>query len=101
MAIQEDAKITSQEEFDEYMKHMTLKGFGGTDFRTVFDYVNKLILEKEFLNLKGLIYFTDGYGDFPSQKPAYDAAFIFLRDDYENPEVPVWAIKLVLDEEDI
>lgn len=99
--IQEDAKITSQEEFDEYLKTMKLRGCGGTDFRPVFEYVDKLIKEKEFTNLKGLIYFTDGYGDFPARKPGYETAFVFLDDAYNNPEVPAWAIKLVLQSNEI
>ena len=99
--IQEDAKITSQEEFDRYLESMTLKGFGGTDFRPVFRYVDKMIKSKEFTNLKGLIYFTDGYGDFPERQPDYNTAFVFIDDDYNNPEVPVWAIKLVLQRDEI
>ena len=80
---------------------MTLKGFGGTDFRPVFRYVDKMIKSKEFTNLKGLIYFTDGYGDFPERQPDYNTAFVFIDDDYNNPEVPVWAIKLVLQRDEI
>lgn len=99
--IQESVKITSQEEFDEYIKTMELKGFGGTDFRPVFGYVDKMIKNKEFTNLKGLIYFTDGYGTFPERKPDYETAFVFIRDEYDQPEVPVWAIKLVLEENEI
>lgn len=99
--IQDDAKITSQEEFDEYLKTMKLCGCGGTDFRPVFEYVDNLILKKEFTNLKGLIYFTDGYGDFPARKPGYETAFVFLDDEYNNPEVPAWAIKLVLQSNEI
>ncbi len=99
--IQEDTKITSQEEFDEYLKTMKLRGCGGTDFRPVFEYVDKLIQQKEFTNLKGLIYFTDGYGDFPARKPGYETAFVFLDDEYNNPEVPAWAIKLVLQSNEI
>lgn len=99
--IQEDIKITSQVEFDEYLKKMKLHGFGGTDFRPVFSYVNELIHNHEFINLKGLIYFTDGYGVLPSQKPDYDVAFVFIDDSYGNPEVPVWAIKLVLQSDEI
>lgn len=94
--IQQDVKITSQEEFDEYLKDMQLYGFGGTDFRPVFDYVEKLRQDREFINLKGLIYFTDGWGEFPVSQPDYHTAFVFIEDDYYNPEVPVWAIKLVL-----
>ena len=80
---------------------MKLHGFGGTDFRPVFQKVDELIKEKEFRNLKGLIYFTDGYGVFPERKPNYDTAFVFVRDNYEIPEVPPWAIKLILEKEDI
>ena len=58
--IQEDAKITCQEEFDEYLKTMQIRGLGGTDFHPVFQYVEQLRKQKEFTNLKGLIYFTDG-----------------------------------------
>ena len=99
--IQEHVKITKQDEFDEYLKNMKIKGLGGTDFRPVFSLVNKLILDKEFTNLKGLIYFTDGYGDFPAQKPDYDTAFVFIDDEYNNPDVPAWAIKLVLQKDEI
>ena len=99
--ITEDKKITNQEEFDEYIANMTLKGFGGTDFRPVFEYVDEMIKNKEFTNLKGLIYFTDGYGEFPAKQPSYNTAFVYIDDGYNNYDVPVWAIKLILQNEDI
>lgn len=99
--VEEDVKITTEDEFDEYMKSMVLKGFGGTDFRPVFEHVDMLRRQHEFTNLKGLIYFTDGYGAFPAEPPDYDAAFIFLDQGYEPPEVPVWAIKMILKEDEI
>lgn len=100
-AIQEDVKITSQEEFDEYIANMKLHGFGGTDFRPAFSYVNSLVEIGEYKDLKGLIYFTDGYGDFPARQPDYNTAFVFIDDEYNNPDVPVWAIKLVLQKNEI
>lgn len=99
--IQEDKKITCQEDFDEYLKTMKIRGLGGTDFRPVFEYVDQLRKKKEFRNLKGLIYFTDGYGLFPAKKPDYDTAFVFVDDEYNNPDVPPWAIKLILQREEI
>lgn len=99
--IQEDVKITTQEEFDHYIQTMEIKGLGGTDFRPVFKYVNELKHNKEFINLKGLIYFTDGYGDFPAHQPDYETAFVFIDDEYNNPDVPVWAMKLVLQKDEI
>lgn len=99
--IQEDAKITSQDEFDEYLKAMSIKGLGGTDFRPVFQYVEQLRKSGELTRMKGLIYFTDGYGIFPSKKPDYETAFVFIDDAFNNPNVPPWAIKLVLQSEEI
>lgn len=99
--IQEDRKITCQEEFDQYLKTMVIRGLGGTDFRPVFEYVDALQKSGEFNNLKGLIYFTDGWGAFPSRMPEYATAFVFVEDGYSNPDVPPWAIKLVLQPEEI
>ncbi len=99
--IQEHVKITNQEEFDKYLNSMKIRGLGGTDFRPVFRLVDDLVKNHEFTHLKGLIYFTDGYGDFPERKPQYESAFVFIDDEYNNPEVPPWAIKLVLQKNEI
>ena len=98
-SVRRDTKITNDEEFEAFMRDGKLEGFGSTDFRPVFAYVNEAIENGEFENLKGLIYFTDGYGIFPEKKPPYDysTAFVFLEDNYDKPPVPPWAIKLVLD----
>lgn len=95
--VQEDVKIESLENLEDYIEHMDLKGFGGTDFRPVFQYVDELCRIKEFMRLCGLIYFTDGYGTFPETPPEYKTAFIFVdRDD--QVAVPPWAMKLYLEE---
>ena len=99
--IQEDIVIHNQREFEAYLKTMKIRGLGGTDFRPVFRYVDQLIEEKRFRNLKGMIYFTDGLGTFPDHKPPYTTAFLFVVNGYEIPEVPPWAIKLVLQHEEI
>ena len=103
--IQEAKQIISREDFDDYINNMELKGFGGTDFRPVFEFVNNQIDKKVFTDLKGLIYFTDGYGTFPKQQQPFDTAFIFVNEDndpnFEPPDVPPWAIKLILDGRDI
>ena len=98
--IQKDVKVTTQEEFEKYMEDVELSGFGGTDFRPVFEYVDGMIRRHEFQNLKGLIYFTDGHGTFPERMPDYETAFVFLEEGTAIPETPPWAIRLVLQEED-
>lgn len=99
--VQQDTKITERKDLETFMHQGKLTGFGSTDFRPVFHYVEKLREEKEFDNLKGLIYFTDGYGIYPESMPDYDVAFVFLNEDENTPKVPPWAIRLILEEEDI
>ena len=97
--IQDITTISTPEDIEVYIETKKLKGFGGTDFRPVFRYVDKAIERGEFSNLRGLIYFTDGYGTFPEQPTGYNTAFVFVEDprgEILTPEVPVWAIKLVL-----
>jgi predicted metal-dependent peptidase len=99
--VQSDTKITSREELSGFIENMELRGFGGTDFRPVFDYVDELLEAGEFSNLQGLIYFTDGYGIFPEKRPKYDAAFVFVGEEDYQIKTPPWAIKLVLDADEV
>ena len=96
-----DKKITSQEEMKDYMEHLELYGDGATDFRPAFEWVDRLLEQHEFHNLKGLIYFTDGFGIYPQKMPPYKTAFVFMQDNYRDVDVPVWAMKLILDEDDL
>ncbi len=99
--IQSDRKITNREELEHYLTDISLRGFGGTDFRPVFAYVEELLEQGEFENLKGLIYFTDGFGIYPSLQPPYDVIFAFLNEDRTRGQVPPWSMKVVLEEEDL
>lgn len=97
--VQSDTKITCDEDFQEFLAHGRLQGFGATDFRPVFDYVNSLLDQGEFENLKGLIYFTDGYGIYPERMPGYDVIFAFLEEDEMRGSVPPWSMKVIIEEE--
>jgi predicted metal-dependent peptidase len=99
--VRSDRKITNGKELRDYMDHFELIGSGGTDFRPVFRYVDELLRKKEFRRLKGLIYFTDGRGVYPEHRPPYDVAFLFLRDDFTDADVPPWAMKLILEPDDL
>lgn len=96
--VRTDQQITDMDQLAAYMEAFQLVGGGGTDFRPAFRYVDELIRAGEFHHLKGLLYFTDGLGRFPARRPAYDAAFLFLGSQYEDADLPPWAMKLVLDE---
>jgi len=62
-------------------------GRGGTSFRPFFKY-----LENNQNNLMGAhkvsIYFTDGYGDFPSREPEDPTMWLVCKDGLESKEFP-------------
>lgn len=94
--IQEHVRITCQEEWQEYVDHVEVKGHGDTDFTPVFRLVDKMIREKELTNLKGLLYFTDGDGIYPDWIPSYETAFVFLNQELKKGKAPDWAEDLTL-----
>lgn len=94
-----EKRISDWDAFQAYIKNVKVSGYGGTDFRPVFDRVEMLVNNGDIRELNGLIYFTDGYGIYPEKAPDYKAAFAFLNEDKNRHEVPWWAIKTVLEEE--
>lgn len=99
--IRSDVKITCEADLDAFIEKETLQGFGSTDFRPVFAYVEQLLQKGEFENLKGLIYFTDGYGVYPEKMPGYDVIFAFLEAEDDGPPVPPWAMRVTFDRDDL
>ena len=99
--VQADVVIESAEDLKAYMNRFQVTGFGGTDFRPAFEYVHELRAKGETDRLRGLIYFTDGKGIYPVQAPPYDTAFVFIEDMFSDASVPAWAMKIVLEEEQL
>ncbi|MGN0395146.1 MAG: VWA-like domain-containing protein [Coprococcus sp.] len=99
--IQSDIKIETEEDIKDFLEHGEIKGFGATDFRPVFNYVDALRENGEFEDLKGIIYFTDGYGIYPEHMPDYDVIFAFLNEDDMRQPVPGWAIKVIIEDSEI
>lgn len=105
--VQEDTCITDMAQLAAMPDSFTVKGFGGTDYRCVFRYIEGQRKAGRFAKLQGLMILTDGYGTYPKQPPDYPTAFLladYLKEDspsarepsYEH--VPSWAIRLRLDE---
>ena len=79
--IQCDAEIQDVEHYSEVNlpppgKKWKAKGLGGTDFRPVFKYIKKKMPAQPDL----LLFFTDGYGDAPEQRPAYPVMWVLTED---------------------
>jgi predicted metal-dependent peptidase len=60
---------------DVYNEKPEMRGGGGTSFIPVFEKVEELGLQPDIL-----IYFTDGYGVFPSEKPNYPVLWVSTTD---------------------
>lgn len=100
--IQEDLLITSWKELASLADSFVVKGFGGTDYRCVFDYIAKEQDTGRYSTLQGLMILTDGFGTYPAVPPPYPTAFLladFLAGDTARTgdltgPVPNWAIRL-------
>ena len=93
--LRSDKKIASLDELRRYMEELTLSGGSATDFRPVFEHVDKLVASGSFTNLRGLLYFTDGMGIYPTKRPAYETAFILLEEPPLSVKIPPWAIRIM------
>ena len=98
--VRADTLVTDLSSLENLLSQFTVLGGGGTDFRPAFAYVDRLVEQKAFRHLRGLLYLTDGKGIYPSRRPGYDVAFLFLNHFYEDEGLPPWAMKLVLDPEE-
>ena len=96
--IQEKVMIHSAKEWETYREQMVIHGRGGTDFRPVFEEVERMREKRKFSDLKALIYFTDGDGIYPEKKPDYETAFVFVKKSEKMDRVPGWAKKLLVTE---
>lgn len=99
--VQEDIVLTKPEEIEEYAAHFEMKGGYGTDFRPVFQYVEKLRTQGALPELRGLMYFTDGHGPYPTKPTDYQTAFVYDPwADIDDQSAPDWALKLYLKDSD-
>ncbi|WP_044915582.1 vWA domain-containing protein [Butyrivibrio sp. WCE2006] len=96
--VQKDIEINHPEEMEEYARNFEVAGGYGTDFRPVFSYVDDLRRKGQLKHLRGLMYFTDGFGDYPENPTDYDTAFVFPMDKQNGADkMPNWAIQLYID----
>ena len=95
--VQRDDQITSMSEFERYIDDLTIVGGGGTDFRPVFQRIDEHIASGALRGLKGMLYFSDGRGIFPSKPPSYEVTFAFLKHRFDDIDVPNWVRRLVID----
>ncbi len=89
--------IRSQDELEKFTDSLTLRGFGGTDFRPVFHYAENLLQSEKSKTFNGVIYFTDGDGIFPEKPPKFKTAFLIHDNGFDKKKMPSWAIPLYIE----
>ena len=99
--VQKDILIRSPEEMKGYLETFEVSGGFGTDFRPAFEYVEGLRAEGHLKNLRGLLYYTDGAGIYPTRPTTYETTFVFRSDEnFFERHVPDWCVKVYLGEDD-
>lgn len=88
--VQDKRLLRTREDVAAYLCNLELKGFGGTDFRPVFELMDQMVDDGTVPKWEALIYFTDGQGSFPDQAPPWDCAFVFVD---EPGDCPAWATR--------
>ncbi len=95
--IRDVAEIRTPDDLERYAENVTLRGFGGTDFRPVFDAVDEACRDLRRGEMNGLLYFTDGDGEYPAKAPAYRTVFLLSDACFDRQKLPAWAIGVPLD----
>ena len=99
-AVRDETWLYDLEALDRYTEQFTLVGGGGTDFRPAFARIEQLRAEGPLRDMQGVLYFTDGKGIYPARRPPFDVAFLFLENVVVPPDVPPWAMRLLLQPEE-
>lgn len=85
--IQCDYAITSVKTYDNSeeidWQRFEIDGRGGTTFEPPFEYVNDLVETGETSTPSVFVYFTDGYGNFPSE-PDYHTIWVRAKNGYKD-----------------
>lgn len=102
--IQNVSVLTREDDAERIAEGFETFGCGGTDFCPVFDYVDR---RREDLEggtpFRGLLYLSDGFGDFPDKAPDYPVAFLFPREDEDfwwgGGMIPDWVTQVRIGED--
>ena len=99
--IQKEILLETAEQVETLFADFTVTGFGGTDFRPVFQRVEELRRSGELPRIRGLLYLTDSYGAYPAHPTDYPTAFLIPAEDQGYlPRGTEWITRLYLNETD-
>lgn len=102
--IQSVQTMTREDTVEQIMRGIKISGFGGTDFRPVFDYIEREREAENGKRFRGLLYLSDGCGSFPKKKPDYPVVFLFPKAEqceyWDYPlKIPEWVTQAYITED--
>ena len=87
--LQDVRAVTGPEDWETIQADPAASGFGGTDFRPVFQWAEEL--EAREGPVRGLIYLTDAFGVFPEKPPDFPVYLVLATDRCGlAPDIPSW-----------
>lgn len=91
-----DADVHAAENIEsvEELQALKIKGGGGTDFVPVFEW-----LKKNKPEVKAVVFFTDGYGNFPQQSPDYPVLWCVTENGMDRDKFPFGMVTKMKPEE--
>jgi len=99
--IQQELLLETPDQVEDLFQSFAARGFGGTDFRPVFKRVEELRQSGQLPRVRGLLYLTDGWGDYPETPADYPTAFLIPAEDRGYlPNGTEWITRLYLNEND-
>ena len=99
--IQQQVMLESPEQVEDLFRSFTAHGFGGTDFRPVFQRVDELRQNGTLPRVRGLLYLSDGWGEFPNHPTDYPTAFLIPAEEQNSWHGDAdWITRLYLNETD-
>lgn len=99
--IQSEVLLETPEQVEALFQNFEAHGFGGTDFRPVFRRVEELRQSGALPRVRGLLYLSDGYGNYPDKPTDYPTAFLIPSEDRDyQPRGTEWITRLYLNKTD-
>ena len=96
--VQNVQTLTREDTADSILDGFEIFGCGGTDFRPVFDYIEQQRRAVDGKRFRGLLYLSDGCGEFPEEAPDYPVAFLFPKGeeflDMSWCDIPNWVMQV-------
>lgn len=98
-----DVKVLDQASNGFLAETRKMCGGGGTDFRPVFRWIQEMRDAGEMDKPPALIYFSDGFGEFPDTEPDYKTVFVYPSEEviFDKERIPEWVMNYQLTRDEL